>query len=169
MKYLFLLLLIGCTSVSYKKTAKDVDLQSFMGTWNVQAGRFTIFERDVYNGVETYKWNEKEQRIDIEFNYNKGALDGEEKSYPQKGWVHNKETNAHWKISPFWPLKFDYLIIYLSEDKRWTAIGVPSESYLWIMSRDKNPTRQEVDEVLNKVKNLGYNNSEIVYVEHSKD
>jgi apolipoprotein D and lipocalin family protein len=169
MKSLFLLLLIGCSSVSYKKTAESVDLQDFMGTWNVQAGRFTIFERGVHNGVEIYTWNEKEQRIDIEFTYNKGALDGEKKSVPQKGWVHNKQTNAHWKISPFWPLKFDYLVIYLSEDKKWTAIGVPSESYLWIMSRDKNPSRQEVDEVLNKVKNLGYNTSEIKYVEHSKN
>ncbi len=166
---LFLIITMGCSSVSYKKTAKDVDLQKFMGTWNVQAGRFTFLERDVHNGKEIYTWNEKEQRIDIEFTYNKGSLDGDVKSVPQKGWVHNKKTNAHWKVSPFWPLKFDYLIIYLSEDKNWTAIGVPSQSYLWVMSREKNPTREKVDEVLETVKKLGYDTSSIEYVEHSKN
>lgn len=168
-KYFFLFLIIGCANLSYKNTTKNINIENFMGTWNVQAGRFTFLENDVYNSVETYKWNEKEKRIDIEFTYNKGSLNGEKKSYPQKGWIYNSKTNAHWKISPFWPLKFDYLIIHLSDDKKWTAIGVPNQKYLWIMSRDKNPTLKDVNNVLEEVKSLGYDTLNIEYVEHSKN
>ncbi|MFN7263067.1 MAG: lipocalin family protein, partial [Pseudobdellovibrionaceae bacterium] len=68
--------LFGCSSFSSKdetmKTVAQVDIQKFMGDWYVLAGRFTPFEKEVHNAVEVYTWNEKEQRIDIGFTYNKG-------------------------------------------------------------------------------------------------
>ena len=69
---LFLYMLVsGCsTSTPYTKTVSNVDLQRFMIPWHVQAGRFTSFEKDPYNSIESYTWNEKEQRIDIDFSYN---------------------------------------------------------------------------------------------------
>ena len=121
-------------------TAKNVDIKRFMGNWYVLAGRFTFLEVDVYNSRESYTWNEENQRIDVDFTYNKGNFDGPKKSVPQKAWVYDQETKAHWKVTPFWPLKFDYLIVDLDEDYKWTAIGVPGQKYLWIMARDwKNP------------------------------
>ncbi len=106
-------LLVACSTATYKKTVAKVERDRFMGTWHVMAGRFTVFEKDAFNATETYKWNQKEQRIDINFQYNKGALDGPKKKIPQKGWIDDHHTNATWKVSPIWPLKFGYLIIAL--------------------------------------------------------
>jgi len=40
----------------------------------------------------------------------------------QKGWIYNTKTNAHWKISPLWPFKFDYsLRPRLSVDSDWCS------------------------------------------------
>lgn len=165
-----LLSLFGCSSDSYNKTVDQVDIDRFMKKWYVIAGRFTPMERDVYNSIEEYTWNEKEQQIDIDFRYNKGGFDGELKKIPQTGWVENKKTNAEWKIKPdFFPfnlMSFGYLIIGLGDDYEWTAIGVPNEKYLWIMSPDPKFSKDRVPKILEDLKATGYDVSDIKYVEH---
>jgi apolipoprotein D and lipocalin family protein len=152
--------------MNYTKTVPKVEIERFMGKWYVQAGRFTFLESQVHNGVEVYTWNEKEKRIDISFTFNKGSFTGKEKSIPQKGWIENASTNAHWKVSPFWPLKFDYLVLDLAPDYSWTAIGVPNGNYLWIMSRDKKMEKSQLDEILIRLNKAGYPVNDIVTVPH---
>jgi apolipoprotein D and lipocalin family protein len=169
MKYLFLglaLIMISCTH-KLPKTVDFLDKDRFMGIWYVQAGRFTMLEKDVHNGIETYKWNQKENRIDIDFTFNQGSLTGKIKSLPQRGWIHNHKTNAHWKVSPLWPLKFDYLVIGLGKNYDWTVIGVPNQNYLWIMTRERNISRDKVDKLINEIKMSGYRTDDITYVPHS--
>lgn len=155
----------ACTSTPPKTVAK-VDLQRFMGDWYVLAGRFTPFETDVHNGKETYTWNAKEERVDIGFTYNKGGFDGPVKSLPQKGWIEDKNSNAHWKVSPLWPLKFNYLIVAIADDYSWTAIGVPDQKYLWIMARDwKNP-EPVLKAALARLEEFPYDTKNLVTVPH---
>jgi apolipoprotein D and lipocalin family protein len=161
-----LFLFISCSSVNFTQTVSKVDLNQFMGKWYVMAGRFTFLEKDVHNGVETYTWNEKEQRIDIGFTFNQGSFTGKAKSIPQKGWVYNQKTNAHWKVSPFWPLKFDYLVIDLASDYSWTAIGVPNGKYLWIMARDRHLEHKVLQQIITRLNNMGYPTQDIVLVPH---
>jgi apolipoprotein D and lipocalin family protein len=163
-------MLCACSSFASKEltmqTVNAVETPKFMGKWYVLAGRFTFFEKEVHNGVETYSWNEENQRIDIDFTYNRGGFDGELKSLPQKGWIYNTKTQAHWKVSPFWPLKFDYLVVALAEDYSWTAIGVPDQKYLWIMARDwKNPD-SAVAAATRALKDTGYDAQNLITVPH---
>lgn len=153
---IFLSLNLGCSSVKYDKTVDQVDLKRFMGKWYVIAGRFTSFEDGAHNAIEDYTWNDKEERIDIDFNYREDSFNGEYKSIPQKAFIFNKTTNAHWKVQPFWPLKFDYFVIALDKEYKWTAIGVPSTKYLWIMHRDWNISKEQLAEMTEAVKNAGY-------------
>ncbi len=147
-------------------TVPRVDLQKFMGTWYVAAGRFTIFEKEVHNGVEVYSYDESSKKIDIQFTYNKGSLKGELKKFSQTGKVVEGTNNAHWHVSPFWPLSFDYLIIALAEDYSWVAVGVPSQKYLWIMFRNKSIQKNEVQNVIEELRKINYNTSDIVFVPH---
>lgn len=165
---LFLYMLVsGCSSTTpYTKTVSHVDIKRFMIPWHVQAGRFTMFEKDPYNSIESYKWNEKEERIDIEFSYNKGSLDGPVKKIPQKGWVKDLKTNATWEVQPWWPLKFDYLIIALADDYEWTVIGVPNQKFLWVMTRDPHFPREKVDQIIRDIAKTGYSVEDIKYVQH---
>ncbi len=160
-------ILMGCSSMNYQKTVENVDIQRYMGKWYVIAGRFTMFEKGVHNGVELYTWNEEKKRIDIQFTYNKDSLDGKVKSIPQKGWVMNNQTGAHWEISPMWPFRFTYLIIDLADDYSWTVIGVPSGNYLWIMARDKSLSKSKIQTILDRLKGNGYPIKNITYVPHS--
>lgn len=148
------------------KTVDQVDINRFMGDWYVLAGRFTFLEKDVHNGLERYKWNSEKNRIDIDFTYNQGSLTGKKKSIPQKGWIYNEKSKAHWKVTPLWPLKFDFLIVDLAEDYSWTAIGVPNQSYLWIMARDWRNPEPIVQNAIQRLKEKGYNVENIVRVPH---
>jgi len=146
----------ACAQVENFKTVSHVDRARFMGDWYVQAGRFTPLEKDVTNALEKYTWNAEKERIEIDFSYNQGSFTGPVKKIPQKGYIQNKETNAHWKVSPLWPLKFDYLIVALDPDYQWTAIGVPSQKYLWVMTREVQMPKEKLDQVLKMIEAEGY-------------
>lgn len=165
-RYLLLFFLMGCSSMKYTNTVNFVDIDKFMGKWYVIAGRFTFLEEGAHNAVETYKWNTKEKRIDISFTFNKDSFDGKIKSIPQKGWVYNEKTNAHWKVSPFWPLKLDYLVIALADDYSWTAVGVPSGKYLWIMAKKNQVTDKELEQIIREINSQGYPTKAITKVPH---
>ncbi len=169
MKKLFVISLLSILSTvgyCFDKTVDYVDMNRFMGKWYVVAGRFTALEKNVFNAVESYSWNASKNMIEIDFKYNKGSFSGPVKKIPQKGWIKNSKTNAHWIVSPIWPLKFDYLVIGLGENYEWTAIGVPNEAYLWVMTRDPSISKQGIDSILDNLENLGYNTENSVYVEH---
>ena len=158
----------SCTHAHNYKTVDHLDRDRFMGSWYIQAGRFTPLEKEVTNGVETYTWNENKQRIDINFSYNKGDFSGPLKKIPQKGYIENTQSNAHWKVSPIWPLKFDYLVIALDPDYQWTAIGVPDQKYLWVMTRDPQFSKEHLEQVLKKIESNGYRVDNLTYVPHQK-
>jgi apolipoprotein D and lipocalin family protein len=155
MKWL-LLLLIGCSNLQKPKTVDYVDLERFMGKWYVITGRTSFMEKGAHASVEKYSWNKEKKRIDIDFTFRKDSLNGKLKSIPQKAWIENTETNAHWKVQPFWPLKFDYLVIALGPNYEWTAIGVPDQKYLWIMARKSHISDEELSSILKVVSKTGY-------------
>lgn len=161
---ILVLMTLGCTKMEYSQTVEKVEIDKYMGKWYVIAGRFTFFEKGQHNSIENYTWNENKKRIDIEYFYNKDSFNGKIKKIPQKAWVHNRDSNAHWKVSPLWPFKLDYLIIDLAPDYSWTAIGVPSQNYLWIMARDWKVSNEQLEQIISNIKNKGYNTDAIEIV-----
>lgn len=152
--------------MDYKKTVDKVEINKFMKKWYVIAGRTTFLEKGAHNSVEYYTWNKDEERIDIKFTFNKDSFDGDLKEIPQKGWIYNEETNAHWKISPFWPLKLNFLVIGLADDYSWTAIGVPNGKYLWVMADKPSMSDSKLAEILEGLEKSGYPINEVELVEH---
>lgn len=169
-KKLFLivaLILTSCASTQKKYTeTTQLDLSKMMGPWYVMAGRFTSLEKNVHNGIETYSWNTQEKRIDISFTYNKDSFNGEKVSFNHKAWVYDPMTQAFWKFSPFWPLKFDYIFIDKADDYSWVASGVPDQGYLWILARDYKMTTEKIRTIIERLKAKGYDTSNIVFVPH---
>ena len=148
------------------KTVDKLDVNQFMGDWYVLAGRFTFLERDVHNGLERYTWNQEKERIDVDFTFREGSFSGPKRAIPQTAWIYNQESKAHWKVSPLWPFKFDYLVVALDKNYAWTAIGVPNQKYLWIMARSwKNP-ESTIEKATKELKKNGYDTSNLVLVPH---
>jgi apolipoprotein D and lipocalin family protein len=151
--------------MSYKNTVDKVEIEKFMGDWFVIAGRVTFLEKGGFNPLEQYKY--VNGKIEIKFSFNKDSLTGPIKKIPQTATIIDTETNAYWKVSPFWPLKFDYLVIGLADNYEWTAIGVPSQKYLWIMFRTPHPSQEQVSEVINSIDLKGYDTKNLEYFKHN--
>lgn len=162
MKKLFpLCFLLSCSSTpEFKNTQNYVDIQRFMGEWYVQAYRGTFLEKDVKHPIEKYTYNNSKNRIDIEYSFYR---DGERSEINQKAWIINKETNHYWKVSPFWPIKLDYIVIDIEDDYSISAVGVPNQKYLWIMSRDKNYPKVKLEKYIQKIANKGYAIHDLTY------
>lgn len=149
-----------------QKPVLNLDLQKFMGRWYVISCIPTIFEAGAHNAIEKYTWNAEKDRVDIDFTFNKDSFNGPLKAIPQKGFIYNKVHFSEWRVQPWWPLKFTYLVIDVAPDYTDTIIGVPSRNYVWIMSRDKKMAEDRYQQLVDKIKNLGYDISKLKKVPH---
>lgn len=158
-----LIFLFSCQTGPYQmpkdiknQVVENVDIKRFMGDWYVISSIPTPFEKGVYNGLETYTWNEEKERIDVSFTYRKDGFNGPKKEITQKGWVEDPVGKAHWKVQPLWPFKLDYLVIDLAEDYSYTTVGVPDKSYVWIMARRPTMDPETYRKAVKRIEELGY-------------
>lgn len=142
------------------KTVEYVDIEKFSGEWLVAALIPTSFEKKAQRGVETYTFKEN-GKIDIEYSYYKNNKPDKKKVMTQKGWIIDSKSNSHWKISPLWPLKFNYYIIELADDYSYTVIGTDSMNFLWIMVRRDAFESFDLDGIINSMVEKGYDKNKI--------
>ena len=156
------LALIGCASSNVEKefgplkAVEKVDLPKYLGTWYVIANIPTFLEKGAVNATEIYTWNEKENRIDVQFHFNQDTADGKLKEYTQKAFIYDEASKAEWRIQPFWPLKLAYLIIDIAPDYSYTIVGVPNRNYVWIMARTKKMDEALYQSLVQKLAQVGY-------------
>lgn len=143
---------------------RKVELERFMGDWYV-SGFIPITipffsEEGAHNGVESYRLTD-EGIIETTYTFREGNFEGPERRFTPKGWVHNEETNAEWRMQFLWPFKSAYLIVYLDQDYQKTIIGVPDRKYVWIMSRDPDLSDADYQEMLDHAARIGYDVDEV--------
>lgn len=143
---------------------RRVDLERFMGDWFV-IGFIPIevpffSEAGAHNAVESYRLG-AEGVIETTYTFHEDAFDGPERRFTPKGWVHNEETNAEWRMQFLWPFDSAYLIAYLDPEYQRTIVGVPDRSYVWILSRDPHMGENEYRRMLDHARDLGYDSAMI--------
>ena len=149
--------LIACSGSQLPpiETAKQVDLDRFMGDWYVIASIPTSIEKDAYNAVESYRL-EDDGTIATTFTFRAGDFDGEQKTYRPRGFVLDHPSNAVWGMRFIWPIKADYRIVYVDADYTETVIGRAKRDYVWIMTRQPDIPDQRYAELVEIVERQGY-------------
>ena len=127
------------------KTVDHVDIDRFMGPWDVIANIPTFLEKGAHNAVETYSLN-SDGTIGTNFTFRKDGFDGKPKEYNPKAFILDKKSNALWGMRFVWPIKADYRIVYLDDDYTQTIIGRQSRDFVWIMARTPTISDREYDE-----------------------
>jgi len=170
---LVLLALAGCASGSLStiprglaEDALPLDLSRFMGDWYVLAHLPTRAERNAYDALEQYSLRE-DGRIDIRFSFCEGAADGPLETLEMLGWVHDTETNAEWRVRPFWPLRLGYQVLELAPDYSLTVIGHPSRRYAWVMGRTPEIDAGTLDGIVQRLAGEGFDTERLRLVPHS--
>jgi len=141
-------------------TVDRVDLNRFMGDWYVIASIPTFIEKDVYNGIESYRLSE-DGTIETTFTFNKGSFDGPVKTYRPRGFVRDTESNAVWDMQFVWPFKAEYRIVYLNDDYTQTVIGRTKRDYVWIMAREMSIPQADYNRILQFIADQGYDVSKV--------
>ncbi|HDP79388.1 MAG TPA: hypothetical protein ENN21_00940 [Spirochaetes bacterium] len=158
----------GCSSAPTIATVSGVDIKRFMGDWYVIANIPTFLEKDAYNAVESYRLNH-DGTVATTFTFRKGGFDGPVKTYHPKGFIRDHATNAVWDMRFVWPLKSEFLIIYLNEDYTVTVIGRSKRDYVWIMARKPEIPGPEYRRILDLLAAAGYDISKIKKVPQRHD
>ena len=136
-------------------TAEYVDLDRFMGRWYVIANIPYWGERGYVGSYVEYVRRE-DGDIDDFYYGRKKSFDHPVKKTHLKDWVVNKKTNAEWRASPFWPLSFPYLILYVDPDYQMALIGYPDRSLGWIFSRSPAIPDATLQALYEKLQAQGY-------------
>ena len=141
-------------------TVSFVDIERFMGDWYVIANIPTFIEKGSTNAIESYRLN-KNGEIETKFTFYQNTPNGNKKVYTPKGFIYNRKTNAEWRMQFIWPFKLPFFIIDLADDYSYTVIGVPSRKYVWIMAREPQLTDDTFKAIVQKLKGIGYDISQI--------
>jgi len=158
-----LALLAGCASHPPMPTVEHVDLDRFMGDWYVIASIPTLFEKNIYDAVESYQLIGP-RTVQTTFTYRKGSFDGERGQMRPVGFVRDDGSNAQWGMQFIWPIRADYRIVYLAPDYSKTVIGRRKRDYVWIMARTRSLSDEDYAALVAVVKQLGYDTRKLVKV-----
>jgi apolipoprotein D and lipocalin family protein len=135
--------------------ADRVDLDRFVGTWFVIAHIPPDATRNAWNSVECYERTARD-RIRTVFTYRDGGFDGEPERMEMTGFVQPDTNNAVWAMQPFWPLRLENTISYVSPGYRTTIVARSKRDWVWIMARTPSIDDQAYRELVTRVEALGY-------------
>lgn len=170
-----LFLLLGLTSLSCStpattqmkqpplQTVPYVDLNRYMGDWYVIAHIPYSLEKGKVGTIDRYTMR-PDGNIDNAYLFHRGTLDAPLQQWKAHAWVHNKKTNAEWRVQFIWPLRSPYLVLDLDPNYQWSAVGHPKRKLGWVLS--KSPTMDEATYcgILERLGKQGYDTSKFVKV-----
>ena len=137
------------------KTVPYVDLARYVGDWYVFANIPYSLERGKVGSLDRYALR-PDGRMDNIFLFRKGSLDAPLQQWNGVAWVHDKKTNAEWRVQFIWPLRVPYLIIDLDKDYQWSVIGYPSRKLAWVLSRKPSLDEATYQGILERLRTQGY-------------
>jgi apolipoprotein D and lipocalin family protein len=143
----------------------NVDLPRFMGDWYVIAHIPTFVERESYDAIETYELA-ADGRIKTTFKQRKGSHDAPLKTMHPVGTVRPGTNNAVWGMQFIWPIKAEYVIVYLDEDYTQTIVGRSARDYVWVMARTPQIAETDYAAHMQRLRDLGYDVSKVRRVPH---
>ncbi len=133
----------------------NVDLPRFMGDWYVIAHIPTFVEKDAYDAIETYALRD-DGKIQTTYRQRKGSFDAKVDVMRPVGTVRPGTNNAVWGMQFVWPIKAEYVIVYIDDDYTQTIIGRSARDYVWIMARTPQISEADYAARVERVKALGY-------------
>lgn len=154
--FIFFIFMAGCSMQQTKvPIVKEVDISKFMGDWYVIAHIPTFIEKNAFNAVESYSLNQ-DGTVSTIFTFNEDSFDGLKKVYKPKGFIVEGTGNAEWGMQFIWPIKAQYKISYLDSNYENTIIARDALDYVWLMSRDKNMSHENIVKFTEIIKSMGY-------------
>lgn len=154
----------GCRSnsdgaVMDNRTVQTFDVARFMGKWYEIARYDQRFEEGMTRVSATYTLLD-DGRIEV---LNSGYKDGKYKEIKGKAKQPNPADLGKLKVSFFLWFYSDYYVLILDPNYRYVVIGSSSDKYLWIMSRNPDLAEDVIRDLLDQLRERGYDTAKLVY------
>jgi len=150
-------------NIAVPEPAKPVDLSAYLGTWH-EYGRYEAPFQEGCEGVTAeYSLRDTTAAANIRVINScfEGGLDGEFSQATGRAKVVEGSSGAKLRVSFFGPFYGDYWVLDRSEvdaqgQYEWSIVGEPSGRYLWILTREAQPSAQLHEMLERRVRQLGY-------------
>ena len=145
----------------------NLDLQRYLGEWHEIARKPLKFQKDcAYNVSAKYSLNSK-GNLNVDNRCYKA--NGEMKQSVGEAYIQNPPANSKLKVS-FLPKSIrwlpvgrgDYWVLKIDPAYKTVLVGEPDRKYLWLLSKDKQPSQAVINEYMNYAKSIGYDLSDII-------
>ena len=135
-----------------------VEIERYLGKWYEIAHLPARFQEGCDYTTATYSLLKDGSILVL----NECIKNGKYKKAKGKAKVVDKTTGAKLKVTFFWPFYGDYWIIKLGQDYDYAVVGTPDRNYLWILSRAPHLEDLFFSELIEFVKALGFNMSNLI-------
>jgi len=159
------LLSTGCRSTSDLRVVSGFEIDQYLGTWYEAARLPHRFEKDLTAVTAQYSRNPDGTIKVVNRGYNPGTRQWKDiqgvarwKSEPTEGWL---------KVSFFKPFYASYKILYLDEGYTRAIVTGPNYNYLWILVRDPALPKPELEQLISKAGEFGFDTARLQIIEHS--
>lgn len=158
-------LVAGCGQIPDGLEAVDgFDQDRYLGKWYEIARLDHRFERGLEQVTATYSVRE-DGSIDV-LNRGFDTAKGEWREARGKARFAGDPGIAMLRVSFFGPFYGGYNVLDLDPDYQIALVAGPTREYLWILARRPDPPRAEVERLVRRAGELGFDTASLVYVEH---
>ena len=158
-------LVAGCGQIPDGLEAVDgFDQDRYLGKWYEIARLDHRFERGLEQVTATYSVRE-DGSIDV-LNGGFDTAKGEWREARGKARFAGDPGIAMLRVSFFGPFYGGYNVLDLDPDYQIALVAGPTREYLWILARRPDPPRAEVERLVRRAGELGFDTASLVYVEH---
>ncbi len=139
------------------------DATRYLGTWYEVARLDHSFERGLSRVTATYSARD-DGGIDV-LNRGYDAEKGEwREARGRARFVGQRDVGAL-EVSFFGPFYGGYNVIDLDEAYSIALVAGPTRSYLWILSRQPDPGQEEIQRLVARARDLGFDTDALIYVD----
>lgn len=158
-------LIAGCGQIPDGLEAVDgFDKDRYLGKWYEIARLDHRFERGLEQVTATYGVRE-DGSIDV-LNRGFDTAKGEWREARGKAKFAGDPGTAMLRVSFFGPFYGGYNVLDLDPDYQIALVAGPTREYLWILARRPDPPRDEVERLVRRAGEFGFDTASLIYVEH---
>ncbi len=138
----------------------NVDLKRYMGTW-YEIGSFPMFfQRQCVGNTQANYTVDLDGIVGV---HNQCRTKDGIDSADGIAEVVNASGGAKLRVSFFRPFWADYWILGLDQDYRWAVVGNPARRNLWILSRTKSLSPDQLELALESARRQGFDLTQLHY------
>ena len=147
-----------------RTVVKDLEIEKYLGKWYEIARYDNRFERNLVGVTATYSWRDDGMIKVVNSGY-RNSLDGKLSIVTGKARIPDPDIQSKLEVSFFLFFYGDYYVLELDGNYQWAVVGSSSDKYLWVLSRTPKMDSEIFSDLINRLRNRGYDVSKLIMVE----